>query len=76
MSRKILLWLFALAVIFFADSLLLILVGCTASVCGAMDAFYCMIFCNLVKGLMVLSVAIPAFFIAKSWLNRDQVNVG
>jgi hypothetical protein len=74
MLRKILLGIFVLAVIFFIDNLLLIAIGCTANLCGASSGFYCTFFCKSVKGIMALSIIIPAFLFIRGWIKSAKIN--
>lgn len=46
-----------LPIIVFADYILMALVGCTASLCGLGDTFYCGPYCFIGKGILLLSLA-------------------
>ncbi len=73
MARKILLALFVLAVIFFIDNLILIALGCTASLCGAENSFYCDFFCVFEKVLYVASIGVPVIMFAHNWYKQRQI---
>ena len=59
MKAKILMSAMIFCVILFIDYILLVIIGSTASAVGADDSFYCTVFCNLAKILIVATTMLP-----------------
>lgn len=59
MKTKILLFVMIFSAILFFDYVLLIVIGCTSCAVGVKDSFYCNVFCNLAKVLIVATTLLP-----------------
>jgi len=59
MKAKILMYMMIFSVILFIDYVLLVVIGCTACAAGAKESFYCIVFCNLAKFLIVATTLLP-----------------
>ena len=59
MKAKILISVLIFSVILFVDYFLLVMIGCTACAVGAEESFYCIVFCNLAKLLIVATTLLP-----------------
>jgi len=59
MKTKILLYVMIFTVILFVDYVLLAVIGCVACAAGAEESFYCTVFCNLAKILIVVTTLLP-----------------
>jgi len=66
--NAILLSLFALAVVLIIDYILISIMGCFSSACGAESGFFCTIFCKIVPIVVALSIMIPVLISEISFL--------
>ncbi len=55
-----------LPIVFFGVYVLLAVIGCIASACGAQDAFYCSVYCKLGVGIFTAAVLAVMYCQAKS----------
>ena len=59
MKAKILMLVLIFSVILFINYFLLVVIGCTACAVGAEESFYCIVFCNLARFLIVATTLLP-----------------
>ena len=73
MKAKILMLGLAFSIILFIDYFLLVVIGCTACAVGAEENFYCIVFCNFARILIVLTTFFPFGIAAYRSINTNKL---
>jgi hypothetical protein len=65
-------WLLIIAVLLFADWIIMAVLGCFSSICHATDKFFCSEYCYIGISLLTITVFIIGYLLYNN-LNRKKV---